>query len=299
MTNMADFSKILLPVDLEQPPLLAVHQGAALARHFHSEILMLHVVRPISQLGMHELGHRDLHSEAVKHAEADLDARILPELAGLQARRLVVKGSPGHVIPQVALQEKASLIVMASHGLGALASTLMGSVSASVLDSAPCPVWTASHAEAEDTPRTTDTPQTTATRDLAIRSVLCALDFGAHSPSVAREAVAVAAAFGAKLTMAHVTPSVEQYGPGGTYELPDLKESLVSSSRELLTKLRDETGAQAEFFIGSGSVAKVLAQAASETAADLLVIGRRTSINRLGANNYAIIRDSQVPVLSV
>jgi nucleotide-binding universal stress UspA family protein len=43
----------------------------------------------------------------------------------------------------------------------------------------------------------------------------------------------------------------------------------------------------------------VLHQAAEETAADLLVIGRRASINRLGANNYAIIRDSPVPVLSI
>ena len=81
--------------------------------------------------------------------------------------------------------------------------------------------------------------------------------------------------------------------------LPDFKAALVASSTRQLTKLRDEAGIKAELFIGSGAIAKVLHHAAQEIAADLLVIGRRASINRLGGNNYAIIRDSQIPVLSV
>jgi nucleotide-binding universal stress UspA family protein len=81
--------------------------------------------------------------------------------------------------------------------------------------------------------------------------------------------------------------------------LHDFKEALVSSSTRQLTKLRDETGIKADFFIGSGAISKVLNHAAKETAADLLVIGRHASINRLGANNYAIIRDSEIPVVSV
>jgi nucleotide-binding universal stress UspA family protein len=81
--------------------------------------------------------------------------------------------------------------------------------------------------------------------------------------------------------------------------LPEFRDALVSSSTRQLTKLREEIGMDAEFFIGSGGVSNVLAHAAKQTGADVVVIGRRASINRLGANNYAIIRDSPVAVLSV
>jgi nucleotide-binding universal stress UspA family protein len=284
---MLTIAKILLPVDLEEPSLPPVHQAAALARHFHSEVLILHVVRPLSYLGLHEIGHRDLLTEGVKQAEAKLDSALLPELAGLPLKRMVAKGDPGRLIPQIAQDEKANLIVMGTHGLGALAGALMGSTAAKVLDGAHCPVWTVSRAQKSPAP------------DLAIRHVLCAVDFSAHDPATTRSAAALADAFGARLTLAHVTPSVENYGPGGSYELPDFKEALVSSATRQLNKLRDETGIKAGLFIGSGSISKVLHQAIEETAADVLVIGRRASINRLGSNNFAIIRDSPVPVLSV
>ena len=284
---MLTFTKILLPIDLEEPSLPAVHQAAALARHFHSEVLILHVIRPLSYLGLHEIGHRDLLTEGIRQAEAKVDSTILPELAGIPAKRMVIKGDPGRLISQIAQDEKAQLIVMGTHGFGALAGALMGSVAAKVLDGAHCPVWTVAPAQKARTP------------DLAIGHILCAVDFSAHDGTTARGAAALADAFGARLTLAHVTPSVENYGPGGNYVLHDFKEALVSSSTRQLTKLRDETGIKADFFIGSGAISKVLNHAAKETAADLLVIGRRASINRLGANNYAIIRDSQVPVVSV
>jgi nucleotide-binding universal stress UspA family protein len=284
---MLTVTKILLPLDLEEPSLPPVHQAAALARHFHSEVLILHVVRPLSYLGLHEIGHRDLLTEEVKQAEAKLDSALLPELSGIPAKRMVVKGNPGHLIPEIAQDEKAELIVIGTRGFGALAGALMGSVAAKVLDGAQCPVWTVTRV------------QKTQTSDLAIRHVLCAVDFSAHDAATVRGAAALAEAFGARLTLAHVTPSVDNYGPGGSYVLPDFKEALVSSSTRQLTKLRDETSIKAELFIGSGAISKVLHQAAKETAADVLVVGRRASINRLGANNYAIISDSPITVLSV
>jgi nucleotide-binding universal stress UspA family protein len=284
---MLSFTKILLPVDLEEPSPFAAHQAAVLAHHFHSEFLILHVVRPLSYFNIHKLGHHDLLTEEIKQAEAKLDAALLAELAGLSARRIVVRGDPGRLIPQIAQDENADLIVMQTHGYSALAGALMGSVTAKVLDRAHCPVWAAAP------------PEQTAARDLSVRSVLCAVDFNHHDITTARGAAELADAFRARLTLAHVTPSVENYGPGGSYVLPDFKEALVGSSTRQLTQLRDELGINAEIFIGSGPIPKVLAQAAKETTADLLVIGRRTSINRLGANNFAIIRDSHVSVLNV
>ena len=41
---MLNFRTILLPVDFPHPSLGVIHQAATLAHHFHSEIVMLHVV---------------------------------------------------------------------------------------------------------------------------------------------------------------------------------------------------------------------------------------------------------------
>lgn len=283
---MIDFARILLPVDLEQPSLPAVHQAAGLARRFHSELLIVHVISRLSFLGLHSHTHGDQLSEEIKQAESKLDSSILPELTGISARRAVLRGHPARLISQVAQEEKQGLIVMGTHGYGAVAGALMGSVTAGVLDAAHVPVWTTA-------------PGSKAGADLQVRTILCAVDFGHSDKNTTQQAAEVARLFGAKLILAHVTPSVESYGPGGSHVLPEFKEALVSSSTRQLTKLREEMGVEAEFFIGSGSVPKVLAQAAKQTSANLLVIGRRASINRLGANNYAIIRDSPLAVLSV
>src|ERR1019366_5845007 len=115
---MLDFSRILLPLDLEEPSLPAVHQASALSRHFHSEILILHVIKPLSYLGIHELGHGGLLAESIKRAEARLDKSVAPELDGIVTKRLLLNGDPARLIVQTAHEEKAQLIVMGPHGFG-------------------------------------------------------------------------------------------------------------------------------------------------------------------------------------
>ncbi len=41
-------NKILLPIDFSNNSLKVAHQAAFLARHFHSEIILLHVVTPLA-----------------------------------------------------------------------------------------------------------------------------------------------------------------------------------------------------------------------------------------------------------
>ena len=76
--------------------------------------------------------------------------------AGLIARRLVLTGRPATLIVDVASDFRAELVIVGSRGLGPLASMLLGSVSAEVVDHAPCPVLVV--------------------RDPEIRSVLVAVD---------------------------------------------------------------------------------------------------------------------------
>jgi nucleotide-binding universal stress UspA family protein len=54
--------------------------------------------------------------------------------------KAIFSGKPGEVIVDLAMEEKASMIVMGTRGLGTIRRTLMGSVSDYVIHHAHCPV---------------------------------------------------------------------------------------------------------------------------------------------------------------
>ena len=167
-------NKILLPVDFPNVPLGVVHQAAFLARHFHSEIILLHVVAPLSfPAGVLESGDeltaRDLHAHIVLRAQKDLDQALRPELEGIVVKRLLLKGDPPREIVQTARDEKVSLIVMSRHSHGSFYRFLLGSVAAKVLHDSVCPIWTDTYREEA------------LEREFAIRNILCAVDMSSHS----------------------------------------------------------------------------------------------------------------------
>jgi nucleotide-binding universal stress UspA family protein len=109
----------------------------------------------------------------------------------------------------------------------------------------------------------------------------------------------MAAEFGARLTLANVTASVELWGPDGHYVNEKWKEELVSEASKQMSKLQQDTGVKADVFIGRGDVPKVLSQAAKQTSADLLVTGCHPYGGHLRTHGDGIICAAQIPVLNV
>jgi nucleotide-binding universal stress UspA family protein len=285
---LVSIKKLLLPLDLEQTklPVAVVHEAAALARHFQSEMLVLHVVKPLTFLGDSDTAG-ELLEQAVTREQENLSKCLGPVLDGKPFKRIVVKGNPASEILRIAREENIDLIVMPTHGYGAFEKFMLGSVTAKILHQSTCPVWTGAHLK--------DVP----VGQFAIRNVLCAVDFGPLSSKAIRWAHEAATEFGAKLALAHVMPSMEIYGPGGYHVLADMKNELVSSAKAQIAQIQQEMGIHAGVFIGSGNVAKVMGQAAKETKADLIVVGSRSLAGRFGDIGYGIIRESPVPVVSI
>jgi nucleotide-binding universal stress UspA family protein len=111
----------------------------------------------------------------------------------------------------------------------------------------------------------------------------------------------MAAAVDATLTLIHITAGVEIWGPGGSHVDPAQKERTVGFAAEEIVKLQHDVGTKAEVIIDSGNVPELLNRAAEQTMADVLVIGHSPGRSHLGDNGegYGIIRESQIPVLSV
>jgi hypothetical protein len=97
-----------------------------------------------------------------------------------------------------------------------------------------------------------------------------------------------------------VTSRVEFWGPGGLYINQEWKKALYDDANRRIEQLQKQAGIQAEVFIGSGDVPKVLAEAVTQTNADLLV----TACNPYGGHlrtthGFGIICAVGVPVISV
>jgi nucleotide-binding universal stress UspA family protein len=288
---MPKIQKILLPVDFPNTSLPVIDQAATLAHRFSSEIVMLHVVTAQSHAaGVPEDGSQlagwDLLAEITKRAGQNRGQSLVAELKGITIRCVLAKGDPAEAILRTAQTEKADLIMMPSHGF-AFNRFLLGSENAEVLYGIDCPVWTGAHAEVSPA------------KEFGIQSVLCAVDLGERSPQVVSWAAQIAGGFGAHLTLAHVTHSVDLWGPGGSYVNPKWKKELVSDASQQLMQLREDLGITADLFVGSGDVPKTLSQAAQQTKADLLVFECYPYGGNLRIHGYAIIYAVPIPVLSV
>jgi len=243
---MLNIRKILLPVDFPVASFGLAHQAATLARHFNSEIVLLHVMTPRSHAagvpeGAREQADFDLLAAIIRQAQNQQDTSLGPELEGLTVRRKLVNGDVAETIVQTAEEEKADLIMMPSYSF-TFYQFLLGSVTAKVLHGSECPVWTGAHVQ--------ESPG----QGFAIHNVLGAVEFGPRADITVSWAAQMAAEFGAHLTLANVTASVEFWGPGGNYVNEKWKEELVGNASEQMAKLQQDTGIKTDVFIGSGDV---------------------------------------------
>jgi nucleotide-binding universal stress UspA family protein len=229
-----------------------------------------------------------LHAEYLSSRQKALNEFGKAALEGVNVRRMVCRGDPAQLIVERARAERSDLIVMPTHGHGALRRFLLGSVTAKVLHDAECPVWTGTHLA--------DAP---AADPAQIRHVMCAVNFGPQSQAVIQWAADFASEFGADLTIVH---SVLETPPNlpERYMFQWHEEAEWGTQEQLRTLLLD-SGIKADAMVASDAdVTKAICSAAQQKGADVLVIGRSCARDRkLGTHTYAIICQAPCPVVSV
>ena len=134
----------LVPLDLSDAttPVLAVARRAAQASH--AAVVLLHVAEPDPDFVGYEAGpgvgreqvaheYHEQHHVLHSHAEA-----IRNE--GIEATALLIQGAIAETILREAKRLTTDLIVMGTHGRGAMFNLVVGSVSHAVLRDTPIPV---------------------------------------------------------------------------------------------------------------------------------------------------------------
>lgn len=112
------------------------------AATFGSRVVLLHVSEPEPDFVGFEPGPMAVRQAVVRDLKAEKQKlETLKETSGMSdVLALHIQGSAIEKILHEANEQKAGLIIMGSHGHGALYELLVGSVTAGVLKGAPCPV---------------------------------------------------------------------------------------------------------------------------------------------------------------
>jgi nucleotide-binding universal stress UspA family protein len=136
---------ILVPTDLSEGAEEALDYACELAAKLGATITLLNVIG-IPALGVPELGVA-LTSSVIDSIIHDNQAALDKLVASRRGRAvfsdtLLRTGDARDVINQTAHDLKADLIVMGTHGRRGVSRALLGSVTESVVRTAPCPVLT-------------------------------------------------------------------------------------------------------------------------------------------------------------
>ena len=135
---------ILAPIDFSDVTGAVVQSAAGIAKAFQASLYLLHVAPADPYFIGYEPGPqtvRDSVAQKIRkeqHQLQELESEMKGK--GLDVHALLVQGATTGKILQEAKRLQAEMIVIGSHGHGALQKLLVGSVAEGILRKAPCPV---------------------------------------------------------------------------------------------------------------------------------------------------------------
>ncbi len=266
-------SNILVPIDFSKRCAQAATFAVGLARQLDAKVTLLHVERPIED-------DHYWNRETARWAKEEL-ARILPEFSRDSNVQRVVSMHPSiaNGILRFSYEHDFDLIAMPTHGYGAIRKALLGSVTATVLRAAPCPVWTSSQPRMHLDPKHPN-----------LQRILCAVNS-------ATEVDPTSAADGSKaLSWAAELASVLD----ARLYVAWSRESL-SETREQIDRLEDAFDISAETVTEPGNVPDALRHTAAQLRSDLLVVSREfgNPLEESRLDTYEVVRESPCPVVSM
>jgi len=145
---------VLVATDFGEPSDVALAYGRELARAFGATLHVLHVAENLAARAAADAYpmtlpdmQRDVEDAAWKQLEGTLTPTDRKDLRAKPAVRTAI--NPAAAIVDYAREVNTDLIIMGTHGRGAVAHLLMGSVAERVVRTAPCPVLTVHHPEHE------------------------------------------------------------------------------------------------------------------------------------------------------
>ena len=297
---MAGFERILCAVDKSECSVRALQYAVALQQSHRAALSVLTVRPRVAPPALWteypvapELAPMDPETE-----EAELRAFIQSSVGASLARVIVREGV---IVPEIIAAAHVldiDLLVMGTHGPGAVERWLLGSVAENVLRHASCPVLTVpSHAgEPPDAPAK------------PFKTILCAIDFSRDSQRALTVAHGLAQAAAGRLVVVHALEHLSGETPAlaAHFNVADFRRTLEGVARQRLGELLvSEVDNQCEtrVVVANGKASREVLRVAATTEADLIVLGvhGRNAIDLalFGSTTRHVLHRATVPVLTV
>jgi nucleotide-binding universal stress UspA family protein len=289
-TQPAWITRILFATDFSPCAHHAEKQAAFLSKAYGAKVDVVHVL---------EL-YPGVYAAVQDHEETD--GRLADAVQRLRSPTVSVTGHQRTGIPsvqicEVAMEYRADLIVMGTHGRTGLDHILLGSTAERVLTMAPCPVLTI-RAPKDSEARQDQTPVT-------FKQIVVPIDFSDCSLDALEHGIQLAKDFGAALTLLHVLePAL--YDDDGTLRQAGKQGRLDERIDPQLTPYVNAiqaAGVPVRAAVRGGIPADSILEFVRASGSDLIVMGThgRRGIAHVmrGSVAEAILRRSACPVLVV
>ncbi len=142
------FKKILIPVDGSDLALKAAATGVKLAKEVGAEVVFLHAMAPYiapyaAEISMIDDKTQVMFEKSIAEGSAQIlaNAKKIADAAGITSQSVSAVSSRAETFIEKTVKDmKCDLIVIATHGRGAVGRFVMGSVTTRLLPISPVPV---------------------------------------------------------------------------------------------------------------------------------------------------------------
>jgi len=193
------FDQIVVPIDFSDVTTVTLEYAEAIARAFNSELMLVHVDVPADLISSPDGAWvDDAELQAVGREQLEQLGRSMRR-RGFRARTVCLTGQVQEQLLAAAVDNKADLIVLGTHGRRGLGRLFAGSETEALIRRVQCPVLSVGPLSPE-----------LGKKPWSIRNVVCATTLEPRSAEMVAFAYKLAAVHEAELALFHVKKSPEE-----------------------------------------------------------------------------------------
>jgi nucleotide-binding universal stress UspA family protein len=275
-------NKILVPIDFSEQSLIALEQSYNIAREYHAEITLLHVIEESGMLA--KFFSSEQHDDLKKKVQEQLDKLAVQESkkAKLKINTLIAKGAVYEKINEVAELINSTMIIMGTNGEQGLKKRFIGSNALRVVRESRIPVITIKGKHHRK----------------GCKNIVLPLDLSKETREKVNKAIELSKLFGgATIRVVSVLFTTDEFVVNRiTRQLGQVKSFLEKENIECTAEI-------IKGIKGEETLAQNILEYAQKVEGDLIMIMTQQEVDFtqyfIGSSAQEIINHSTIPVLSI
>jgi nucleotide-binding universal stress UspA family protein len=273
--KMIQLARILVAIDFSPVSMRALDYAESLARRYDSHVYLAHVISMEAYpLAAPEVSVGLANTQRQKAENKIQEMLFAGRLRDLPYEVLIKEGALWPTLDRIILKNEIDLVVVGTHGMGAVHKLVIGSGAEQIFRQSTRPVLTVKH-------------------------ILFATDFGLGAEREAAYAFSLGQEHEATVTLLHVLRHLEDHSESGIA----LKRAAIRHRLQDLVPSGGDDWCQTQLRTAIGDPAEEILRTAEDTQADLIVMGAKARAGFAGhvpgTKAYKIVSQAHCPVLTI